>query len=153
MRIIRLWWTDVEAQIMVVFPSFFASQHLLQGWEDQSRGTHVHYFFFLMFIYLAALGLGCSIWDLHCVMQDVSLQCSGSLIVVSGLRACRLSWGTWLSCSMACRILVPWPGIEPASSALHSGFLTTGPPEKSHMYTIHGALEGELELNRVKYLA
>ena len=110
-------------------------------------------FFFLMFIYLAALGLGCSIWDLHCVMQDVSLQCSGSLIVVSGLRACRLSWGTWLSCSMACRILVPWPGIEPASSALHSGFLTTGPPEKSHMYTIHGALEGELELNRVKYLA
>ena len=28
-------------------------------------------------------------------------------------------------------ILVLWPGIEPASPALESGFLTTGPPRKS----------------------
>ena len=30
----------------------------------------------------------------------------------------------------ACRILVPWPGIELASLALEGGFLTTGPPGK-----------------------
>ena len=32
---------------------------------------------------------------------------------------------------MAFRILVSWLGIEPLSSALQSGFLTTGPPGKS----------------------
>ena len=32
---------------------------------------------------------------------------------------------------MACGILVPQPGIKPASPALEGRFLTTGPPEKS----------------------
>ena len=36
--------------------------------------------------------------------------------------------GHGLSCSMWD---LPGPGIEPVSSALASGFLTTGPPEKS----------------------
>ena len=36
-----------------------------------------------------------------------------------------------LSCSVGCGILVLWPGIELASPALESGFLTTGPPGKS----------------------
>ena len=31
----------------------------------------------------------------------------------------------------ACGILVPWSEIKPASSALESGFSTTGPPGKS----------------------
>ena len=31
----------------------------------------------------------------------------------------------------ACGILVPWPGIEPAPSALEGEVLTTGPPGKS----------------------
>ena len=35
------------------------------------------------------------------------------------------------SCLVACGILVPPPGIEPLSSALQSGFLTTGPSGKS----------------------
>ena len=35
-----------------------------------------------------------------------------------------------LSCSVACGILVPGPGIEPTSPALEGGFLTTGPPGK-----------------------
>ena len=33
-----------------------------------------------------------------------------------------------LSCPVACRILVPQPGIELASPALEDRFLTTGPP-------------------------
>jgi len=36
-----------------------------------------------------------------------------------------------LSCSKPCRILVPQPGIKPASPALQGGFLTTGPEGKS----------------------
>ena len=36
-----------------------------------------------------------------------------------------------LSCSIACEILVPQPGMEPESPVLEGGFLTTGPPEKS----------------------
>ena len=36
---------------------------------------------------------------------------------------------------MACGILVPRPGIEPASPELQGGFLTTGPPGKSPHWT------------------
>ena len=39
-----------------------------------------------------------------------------------------------LSCPKACRILVPRPGIEPASPALEGRFLTTGPQGKSLFY-------------------
>ena len=35
-----------------------------------------------------------------------------------------------LNCAEACGILVPWPGIKPASPALEARFLTTGPPGK-----------------------
>ena len=44
----------------------------------------------------------------------------GSLVVACGL-----------SRPAACGILVPQPGIEPASPALEGGFLTTGPLGKS----------------------
>ena len=36
-----------------------------------------------------------------------------------------------LSCPLACGILVPQPGIQPASPALEGRFLTPGPPGKS----------------------
>ena len=38
-----------------------------------------------------------------------------------------------LSCPEACGILVPQPGIEPASLALQGRFFTTGPPEESRI--------------------
>ena len=76
--------------------------------------------FFLRFIYLTVLGPNCGIWDLHHVMWHLLLSHADSLVVV-----CRLSR------PIACGILVPWPGIEPASSALQVGFLTTGPLGKS----------------------
>ena len=47
-----------------------------------------------------------------------------------------------LSCSKACGILVPETGIEPASSALPGGFLTTGPPGKSHPLMFHALVLG-----------
>ena len=35
--------------------------------------------------------------------------------------------------SAECGILVPLPGIDPASPAWQGRFLTTGPPEESHL--------------------
>ena len=64
-------------------------------------------------------------------MWDLLLQCMDSLVVV-----CRLS------CSTACRILVPQPEIQPVSPALQSGFLTTGPPGKSYRVTFLIGLGG-----------
>ena len=66
-----------------------------------------------------------------------SLQHAGSLVEMCGLSSCG-SWAYQLPCGMrdlsspvACGILVPRPGIEPASPALQDGFFTTGPPGKS----------------------
>ena len=67
------------------------------------------YYFFNLFIYLAAS-------DLSCIICDLSLQCAGSVVV-----AC------WLSCSKACGILVPGSRIKPMSPVLQGRFLTTGP--------------------------
>ena len=65
-------------------------------------------FFFLIFIYLF-------IW----LRQELVAAC-GLFHVACGL-----------SCPVACGILVPRPGIEPAFLALEGVFLTTGPPGKS----------------------
>ena len=106
-----------------------------------------------LFLFLAALGLSCSMQDLCCGMQDLSLRCVGSSLWHTGFSSCGAQaperacsrarglcslWHTGslveahrLSCPMACGILVPQPGIEPASPALEGVFLTTGPPGKS----------------------
>ena len=55
-----------------------------------------------------------------CRMQALYLRHGGSVVAVHGL-----------SCPVACGILVPQPGIEPASPALEGGFLITGRPGKS----------------------
>ena len=73
-----------------------------------------------MFIYLAAPRLSCA-------MRDHSFWCSDCLDVMHGLSACN----AWLSCSEACEIPVPQPGLEPTSPALQGRFLTTGLPGKS----------------------
>ena len=61
-------------------------------------------------------------------------RCGPQALVV----VCRL-WSNWgsvvavpgFSCSSACRILAPWPGIKPASPVLQDGFLTAEPLGKS----------------------
>ena len=78
-------------------------RHLCKGRDP------VCYFLSILFLYLAVSILS---W----VMQDLLLWHT---------RAHRLS------CSAACGILVPQPGIEPTSSALQGRFLTIGPPGKS----------------------
>ena len=63
--------------------------------------------------------------DFRCIVQDLSLWLTDSLVA-----AC------WLSFSEERGILVPRPGIEPASPALRGRFLTTGPPGKSGFYLL-----------------
>ena len=90
---------------------------------ERAFRLNVSFFFFELFISLAVLGVRCFqhrvLWDLSC----------GSWTHYCGVGAQYL-WH-WLSCSEACGILVPWPGIKPASPALQGRFLTTGPPGKS----------------------
>ena len=74
-------------------------------WILQEFEERTIFFLFLkryLFIYLIALCLSCHMWVL-----------------------CRFS------CSKACGILSPPPGMEPASPPLQGEFLTTGPPGKS----------------------
>ena len=84
--------------------------------------------FFSFNICSAVSGLSCGMHgDLCCIIQDLPLWHTDSLVVVCWLSSC----GTW-----ACGILVPWPGIEPVSSALQGRFLTTGPPRKSWLHLV-----------------
>ena len=91
--------------------------------------------FFLIFIYLAAPNLSCSMYDL-CFASCGMFCCSAwTLLVAHGIS----SWGQLvpvavvggLSCSVTCMILVPWLEIEPMCSELQGEFLSTEPPEKS----------------------
>ena len=65
-------------------------------------------------------GLSCGTRDLCCMMWELSLQRTDSLVVAHRL-----------SCSTACGILVHQSGIEPMSPALQGRFFTIGPPGKS----------------------
>ena len=80
------------------------------------------FFFNILFLYfLAALCVSCGTQDLSLWHVGFSLVWRTSSVVVAH----------GLSCHVACGILVPRPGIEPASPALEGGFFTTGPPGKS----------------------
>ena len=77
--------------------------------------------------------------SLQCV-SFVLWQPVASLFAEHGLQSIQAQYlwqvgslaGHGLSCTMACGILVPRPGIEPMSPVLENRFLTTGPPWKSH---------------------
>ena len=74
-------------------------------------------FFFFFNIYLFGC-VGSQLW-----LVGFSLCQAWSFIVAN-----RLS-----SCSAACGILLPRPGIKPVSPVSQGRFLTTGPPGKSHL--------------------
>ena len=79
------------------------------------------YFFFKKYLF---------IW--LCLVLGSSLHHVGFFIVVHGLSVC----GEGTSCFEAHVILVPQPGMEPASPALQCGFLITGAsPGKSPPYS------------------
>ena len=94
--------------------------------------------YLFIYLFLAVSGLSCSTQDLPLQRTGFSLvaarrpsscgtwapECVGSVVAASGP-----------SCPAACGILVPQPGMQPASPALQDGFFTTGPPGKSHILT------------------
>ena len=108
--------------------------------------------YLFIYCYLAVSGVSCGTQDLHCVMWEISFWSMDSAVAecrlqsrwASAVAACRLSSGGTqapalvgsvaavprLSCSAACGILAPQPGIEPVSPALQDRFFTTGPREK-----------------------
>lgn len=62
-----------------------------------------------MCVYLAVSSLGCGAQDPHCVMWDLLLWCTDSLVVEHGLQGAQASLAVahGLSYSGACGILVP----------------------------------------------
>ena len=59
----------------------------------------------------------------------------GSLLPHAGLVA-----PCWLSCPLACGILVPRSGIKPVSPELEGRFITTRPPGESPEHFLLGTL-------------
>ena len=107
-----------------VRPIFFVSGDI--------RVTHFLFLFKNLFIYLftwlhQVLVAACGLFVAACgLLSSCGTQAPehvGSVVAACGL-----------SCPTACGILVPQPGIEPASRALEGGFLTTGPPGKSLLF-------------------
>ena len=78
----------------------------------------------------AGATLRCGAWASHwgdfSCCRALALGHMGSVVVAYSL-----------SCPVACRSLVPGPGIEPVSSALAGEFLTTGPPGKSQVFPLN----------------
>ena len=72
-----------------------------------------------------------------CALRVFSLQLWHVGSVVCGMRAPLLRHtGLVALRHVGCGILVPRPGIEPASPALEGGFFTTGPPGKSRLHSL-----------------
>ena len=94
-----------------------ASQATWSG--DALAKTSCLYTVSVSYFHLAVWGLSCSSWNLCCVLWDRSLWRTDP------------GCGEGFSCSPACGILVPWPGVEHESPALDGRFFTTGPPGKS----------------------
>ena len=97
--------------------------------EENNVSYFLKIFYLLIYLFLAALGP-------HCCMQTFS-SCGVPASLCGGFSCCRAQTLAMLalavvvcglSCPMACVILVPGSGIEPA---LAGGFLTTGAPGKS----------------------
>ena len=75
---------------------------------------NIYLFIWLHCVLVAAHGIFVAACRLLASCGTQAPERTGSVVVVCGL-----------SCPTACGILVPQPGIEPASPALEDGFLTT----------------------------
>lgn len=76
----------------------------------------------------SASGLCCSTQDLW---GSRGTFCCGTQAALQLRRVGSVAAELGLSCFMACGVLVPPPGIKPATPAFQGRFLTVGPPGKS----------------------
>lgn len=97
----------------------FQHPFFLRIWRIRWGGS---FFFKKKIIYSTASGLNCSMWYLHYIIQDLSLQPVGSAVVGQGLLLLSMVLVVPYS---ACGILAPWLGIEFVSPASQGRFLTT----------------------------
>ena len=56
------------------------------SWAQPHHDEHMSVYHKIL--YLSVLSLGCGMGDLHCVIQDLSLQCIASLVVAPELSSC-----------------------------------------------------------------
>ena len=87
-----------------------------------------------LYLFMTVLGLCYCAWTFSSCSEwgATPLGCTGFSCGVWALE-CRLrSCGTWVLLFYGMRNLLR-PGIEPVSTALAGGFLTTGPPGKSYL--------------------
>jgi len=75
----------------------------MEGTSASNIYIYIYIYIYLIFMCLAVLGLGCSVWDLHCVVWDVLLQHMDSLVVAHMGSAFGMHR---LSCPLAYGILV-----------------------------------------------
>ena len=87
--------------------------------------------FYLLIYLLAVRDLSWGTGELCCRVFPCGAQASSSCGMRALERAGSVITACRLSCSRACGILVPWPGIELVSPALEGRFLTTTPLGKS----------------------
>ena len=113
-------WLCISTLTVFLFRSL---PHLVPFYPQSCRQSDCVYRWRL-FIYLAALGLSCSMQDLllwctDCLVVAHRLQSTGSVIAAHGL-----------SCSESSGLLVPQSGFIPTSPEIQGRFLTTGSPGK-----------------------
>ena len=99
---------------------------------------NIYLFIWLRWVLVAACRIfvgGCGIFRCGARASLVAtcrlLSSCGARTLECGLSSCSVVVAHGLSSPAACGILVPRPGIKPASPALEAGFLTTGPAGKS----------------------
>ena len=111
-------WENLDILLNFLLIDLAASSLNIRVWENLDFS-----WIFYWLIWLHRLNWG--MWDLCCVMWDLSLCHAGSLVVALRLQSTRTQWlgSCRLTCPAARGILVPPPGMEPASAALQGGFL------------------------------
>ena len=109
----------------IVWRIYFAAVSKYFFLKEQYMGKSNHCLFLVFIIiithlFLAASGLSCGTKSLCCSKQDLSIRCAGFFLVVAGEGSVLVACG--LSCPGPFGILVPLPGIKPASLVLKGRF-------------------------------
>ena len=112
----HLSWTESSGKLMWLLNGLWSRWHNSSSFSFLDGSC----FKLLNFFFLKHLLICFWLWDLHWVMQDLSLRPAGAVAAVYGR-----------SCPTACGILVPRLVIKPVLPALQCGFLTTGPQGES----------------------
>ena len=108
--------------------SFYSSEADVH-WHIPALIMKSAFFFFKKIIFI---WLHCGRWDLHCVILDLSLWHTDYGCEVQAQQW----WYCGLSCSAACGILLPQPGIKPMFPELQGRFLNPGPPGMSNSLSL-----------------